>query len=74
MGVKELLAEAISLPVEERAALIDTLLRSLNQPEGEVDREWIAEADRRLDEVRSGRATTIPADEVFAEIRRRSAG
>ena len=74
MSVREILAEAISLPVEERAALIDTLLRSLNQPEGEVDREWIAEADRRLDEVRSGRATTIPADEVFAEIRRRSAG
>jgi len=73
MSVKELLAEAISLPVEVRAALIDTLLRSLNQPEGEIDREWIAEAERRLDEVRTGKAT-IPADEVFAEIRRRSAG
>ncbi|MHC5058993.1 MAG: addiction module protein [Planctomycetota bacterium] len=73
MSVKELLAEAISLPVEERAVLVDTLLRSLNPPEEDLDREWIAEAERRLDEVRSGKAT-IPADEVFAEIRKRFAG
>ena len=74
MRVKDLLAEAISLPVEERAALIDTLLRSLNPPEENLDREWIAEAERRLDEARSGRAAMIPADEVFADIRKRYAG
>lgn len=74
MSVKEFLAEAISLPVEERAALIDTLLRSLNPPEEGLDREWIAEAERRLDEVRSGKVATMPADAVFAEIRKRSAG
>ncbi len=74
MSVKELLAEAISLPVEERAALIDTLLRSLNPPEEILDREWIAEAERRLDEARSDRAAMIPADEVFADIRKRYAG
>ena len=74
MSVKELLAEVISLPVEERVVLIDTLLRSLNSPEESLDSEWIAEAERRLDEVRSGRTTGIPADDVFAEIRKRFAG
>jgi len=74
MSVKELLAEAISLPVEERAVLVDTLLRSLNPAEEGLDREWIAEAERRLEEIRSGKVATIPADDVFAEIRKRSAG
>jgi len=74
MSVKELLAEAISLPVEERAVLVDTLLRSLNPAEEGLDQEWIAEAERRLDELRSGKVATILADDVFAEIRKRSAG
>ncbi len=74
MKVEDLIAEAISLPVEERTILVDSLLRSLNAPEEDIEREWIAEARRRLDEVRSGAARTIPGDDVFAAIRKRFAG
>lgn len=74
MKVKDLIAEAISLPVEERAVLLDSLLRTLNAPDEGTEREWIAEARRRLEEVRSGAARTIPGDEVFAAIRKRFAG
>lgn len=74
MKVKDLIAEAISLPVEARTVLVDSLLRSLNAPEKDVEREWIAEAQRRLEEVRSGAARTTPGDEVFAAIRKRFAG
>ena len=74
MKPKELIAEAISLPVEERAIVVDSILRSLNSPEDAIDRQWIAEAERRLEEVRSGRVKTIPGDEVFAQIRKRFAG
>jgi putative addiction module component (TIGR02574 family) len=70
---KELIAGAISLPVEERAILVDSILRSLNSPEADIDRQWITEAERRLNEVRTGRARTIPGDQVFARIRKRSA-
>lgn len=73
MRPKELIAEAISLPVEERAILVDSILRSLNSPEADIDRQWITEAERRLNEVRTGRARTIPGDQVFARIRKRSA-
>jgi len=71
---KELIAEAISLPVEERAIVVDSILRSLNSPEDDIDRQWVAEAERRLDEVRTGRVKAIPGDEVFAQIRKRFAG
>ena len=71
MTVEHLIAEAMSLPVEERTLLVDLLLRSLNAPESECDREWAAEAQRRLNEVRSGQVTPIPGEEVFARLQRR---
>jgi hypothetical protein len=36
----------------------------------EIQRLWTAEAIKRRDEIRSGRVKPIPADEVFAEVRR----
>jgi putative addiction module component (TIGR02574 family) len=70
-GMKEIIQEAESLPVEERAMVIDSLLRSLNPPSMEIDREWAKVAKGRLAELRSGRVTPTPGDEVFAKIRER---
>lgn len=71
MKTKELIDEAVSLPVEERALVIDSLLRSLNQPESEIDRKWIAVAQRRLTEMRSGTVDAVPGEEVFEKIWKR---
>jgi putative addiction module component (TIGR02574 family) len=70
-GMKKIIQEAESLPVEERAIVIDSLLRTLNPISAEIDVEWIKVAKRRLEELRSGRVTAIPGDEVFAKIRER---
>jgi putative addiction module component (TIGR02574 family) len=72
--VEDLVAEAVSLPVEERTVLVDSLLRGLNAADESVEREWRAEARRRLEQVGSGAARTIPGDEVFTAIRKRFAG
>ena len=71
MGTKELIAQATSLPVEERAFIADSILRSLNPPDSAIDRKWAAVAKRRLAELRSGRVKAIPGDEVFARMHRR---
>ncbi len=44
--MKELIEEVVSLPVEERAIVAESILRSLNPPESEIDREWAQVAER----------------------------
>ena len=70
-GMKEIIQEATSLPVEERVIVVDSQLRTLNPPDAEIDIEWVKVAKRRLEELRSGRVKPAPGDEVFAKIRER---
>jgi len=65
MNTKQLIDEAVSLPVEERALVVDSLLRSLNQPESEIDRKWAAVAQRRLAEIRSGAVEPVPGKKMY---------
>ncbi|MCD6185448.1 MAG: addiction module protein [Deltaproteobacteria bacterium] len=62
MKTKDLIAEAISLPVEERAIVVDSILKSLNKPAFDIDRKWAAVARRRLSELRSGKVKAIPGE------------
>ena len=71
MKTKDLIAEVISLPVEDRAMVVDSLLKSLNPPELDIDKKWSAVAKRRLAELRSGQVQAIPGDEVFKKIWKR---
>ncbi len=64
----EQLNEAMSLPVELRAQLVDELLKSLNPARVEIDELWAAEAERRVAEIETGRAELIPGEEVFARL------
>jgi putative addiction module component (TIGR02574 family) len=68
---KELIEEVASLPVEERARVADSILRTLNPPEAEIDRKWAQVAQRRLTELRSGRVKPVPGEQVFAKMRKR---
>ncbi|MFI4862153.1 MAG: addiction module protein [Phycisphaerales bacterium JB063] len=71
LNTRKLIDQIESLPVEGRVAIVDALLRSLNQPDPSVDADWAKEAKRRLDDLRTGRVEGIPADEVFAKARER---
>lgn len=68
MKTKKLIEEALSLPIEERAMIADSLLRSLNSPDAAIDARWAEAAKRRRDELRAGKVKGIPGEEVFAEV------
>lgn len=70
MTVYDVEAEALKLPSHERARLAEVLIASLDE-EDEVAEAWADEAERRYEELRSGKVQGIPADEVFAKIRAR---
>jgi putative addiction module component (TIGR02574 family) len=72
-GVKDIVEEASELPVDERVAVVDSLLRTLNVPNPEIDKEWAETARARLAELRSGRVKAIPGDQVLARIKARVA-
>ena len=71
MNTRELVLEAISLPVEERAFIANTLLESLNPTESDIDAEWAEVAKRRLDAIKTGHAKTVSGEEVFRGIWKR---
>jgi putative addiction module component (TIGR02574 family) len=56
---KALFDEAISLPIEIRMQLVEKLLRSLNPTQKEIDKLWAKEAERRIEEIKSGKVKTI---------------
>ncbi len=74
MTMKELIEEVASLPVEERAIVADSILRSLNPPDANVDRKWARVAQRRLAALRSGTVKPIPGEQVFDRIWKRFEG
>jgi len=68
MNTNELIDEAVSLPVEKRILIVDSLLQSLNQTNSEVDKKWNEVAQQRLLEMRSGKIKPIPGEQVFKDI------
>ncbi|WFB36040.1 addiction module protein [Kiritimatiellota bacterium B12222] len=67
----QIIHDAESLPVEERTVVVDFLLKTLNPPNPEIDNLWKAVANRRLQELRTGKVTPISGEEVFGKIRKR---
>jgi len=60
-----------SLPIEIKTKLIEKILNSLHPTPKEVDELWAQEAEKRLNDIKTGKVKPIPADEVFGEIQKR---
>jgi putative addiction module component (TIGR02574 family) len=71
LTVEQIAEEALALPSEARALLADRLVESLDPVEDTNLRHlWTAEAQRRLEDVRSGKVKTIPGEEALERVRR----
>ena len=71
MKTKDLISEALSLPVEERAQVAESILMSMNPPDASIDKKWTNIAKKRLAELRSGAVKGISGEEVFDNIWKR---
>jgi putative addiction module component (TIGR02574 family) len=71
--VTELFAKASTLSDEERATLAGLLIESLeSEVDSDVEEAWRVEIERRVAELDSGTAETVPWEVVKAELFRRT--
>lgn len=70
MTTQDIVEHIRALPPEERADLLDQLVAECTSVtfDRSVSDEWTAEIRRRVDDVRSGRVTCRPVEEVCDEI------
>ena len=70
MDSKTLQEAALNLPPDERAALAEKLLSSLDEPtEAELERAWLSEAARRARELDGGDVQGISEEDVRRKAR-----
>ena len=60
-------AQAVQLPPEERMALVERILDSLDEPDPSLDALWAKEADDRLAAYRRGEIKAMALSEVIAK-------
>ena len=71
---KQLTEQILALPEKDRERLLQLLMKSLDMP-GEAlspkewDRVWKIELKKRIEDVRSGKVKTVPAERVMAELK-----
>lgn len=60
-------AQALQLPPDERLALVEHILDSLDVPDPSLDTLWLSEADDRLAAYRRGEIRAVALSEVLAK-------
>lgn len=69
---EKLKTEVLRLPTDARAELAYCLIRSLDKGEdADAKAAWEAELERRWQEMESGNDPGVPAEDVFAELRKK---
>jgi hypothetical protein len=67
---QEIKEKAINLPIELRSELIHDQILSLENPvKTEIETAWDEEIFKRVNEIKSGKASGRPAMEILSEIR-----
>ncbi|MDX6383143.1 MAG: hypothetical protein QOK48_716 [Blastocatellia bacterium] len=72
VSTEAILRQTLELSAHDRAALVESLITSLDKPDPALDALWLKEAESRLAAYRSGDLGAVDADEVFAELGKRS--
>lgn len=63
-SVEELAKKAIVLNPQERVQLVEAILHSLDKPDPEIEKKWIAESEARYDAFKRGELQAEEWDEI----------
>ncbi|HIP51134.1 MAG TPA: addiction module protein [Campylobacterales bacterium] len=66
MSLNEIISEALVLKPQERYLIIENLVKSLNQPNTEIDKLWIEESMKRVQALKNGTLKTVSYEDVFS--------
>jgi putative addiction module component (TIGR02574 family) len=69
-SAETLLHQVLQLPSNDRAALVESLIISLDKPDPALDALWLKEAESRMAAYRSGELGAVDAEQVFTELGR----
>ncbi len=70
--VQEIEADIRELAATDRDRLLRDLVAELDgTPDQEIEAAWLAEAQKRYEELKSGTVKAVPADEVIRKARER---
>ena len=64
---ESLFKKALLLKPQDRFLLIDGLIRTIDEPNKDIEAIWTEEAEKRLIAHREGKTTGIPFEDVFGE-------
>lgn len=70
--VEDLAAQALSLPPEDRAKLVERLIASF-EPKSPAQAAWLKMANSRREDVRAAKVAMVPGEEALARVRARLA-
>lgn len=65
---ERLLHQAMSLTAEERTALVEGLVESLDKPDPTLDQQWLREAEDRIAAYRAGHLQAVDANQAFSDL------
>ena len=68
--IEDITAKARALPPADRVRLAEDLLSTVQEVDEDTEAAWDAEIRLRIAEIDAGTAKLIPAEEVFAQVRR----
>ncbi len=67
MDSKEVLEKALQLKPEDRFLLVEGLLKSLDEPDHDLDAIWAEEAERRLRAYRADKLEGVALEDILKE-------
>jgi putative addiction module component (TIGR02574 family) len=68
MSNKEIIESALKLSPTEKLFIVESILKSLDEPDKEIESIWLEEAEKRLNAYREGKLEGIPMEDIFKKM------